>query len=75
MILIKWIPLRFAKGIDEVAQRIKKIAKENSVVTVENRPLAQTLYKTVEIGEGIPGELFQAVAEVLAYVYKLRGKA
>ncbi|MGZ4133586.1 MAG: flagellar biosynthesis protein FlhB [Tumebacillaceae bacterium] len=67
-------PQVIAKGIDEVAQRIKKVAKDNNVVMVENRPLAQTLYKTVEIGEGIPGDLFQAVAEVLAYVYRLKGK-
>ncbi|ASS75635.1 flagellar biosynthesis protein FlhB [Tumebacillus algifaecis] len=67
-------PQVVAKGIDEVAQRIKKVAKEANVVMVENRPLAQTLYKTVEIGEGVPGELFQAVAEVLAYVYRLKGK-
>lgn len=68
-------PKVLAKGIDEVAQRIKQVAKEADVVMVENRPLAQTLYKTVEIGEDIPGELFQAVAEVLAYVYRLKGKA
>jgi flagellar biosynthetic protein FlhB len=67
-------PQVVAKGVDEVAQRIKKIAKESNVVMVENRPLAQTLYKTVEIGQSIPGELFQAVAEVLAYVYRLKGK-
>ncbi|MFD2171342.1 flagellar biosynthesis protein FlhB [Tumebacillus lipolyticus] len=67
-------PQVVAKGIDEVAQRIKKVAQEANVVTVENRPLAQTLYKTVEIGETVPGELFQAVAEVLAYVYRLKGK-
>ncbi|ARU62471.1 flagellar biosynthesis protein FlhB [Tumebacillus avium] len=67
-------PQVVAKGIDETAQRIKKVAKEANVVMVENRPLAQTLYKTVEIGESVPGELFQAVAEVLAYVYRLKGK-
>lgn len=67
-------PRILAKGLDEVAQRIKKIGREANIVMVENRPLAQALYKTVEIGDAIPGELFQAVAEVLAYVYKLKGK-
>ncbi|GAX90539.1 flagellar biosynthesis protein FlhB [Effusibacillus lacus] len=67
-------PVVIAKGTDDLAQRIKQIAKENGVVLVENKPLAQTLYKTVEIGETIPQELFQAVAEVLAYVYRLKRK-
>ncbi|KEO82947.1 flagellar biosynthesis protein FlhB [Tumebacillus flagellatus] len=67
-------PQVIAKGVDETAQRIKKIARESNVICVENRPLAQTLYRTVEIGESIPGDLFQAVAEVLAYVYRLKGK-
>ncbi|MCX7568532.1 flagellar biosynthesis protein FlhB [Tumebacillus sp. DT12] len=68
-------PYVLAKGVDELAQRIKQVARDANVVLVENRPLAQTLYKTVEIGDAIPGELFQAVAEVLAYVYRLKGKA
>ena len=67
-------PVVLAKGVDEVAQKIKKVARDAGVVLVENRPLAQTLYRTVEIGDAIPGELFQAVAEVLAYVYRLKGK-
>ncbi|MOA35990.1 Flagellar biosynthetic protein FlhB [compost metagenome] len=64
-----------AKGQDYVALRIKEIAKEHGVVTVENKPLARALFKRTEIGDSIPGDLFQAVAEVLAYVYKLKGKA
>lgn len=67
-------PIVVAKGADLLAKRIKELAREHSVVTVENKPLAQTLYRSVEIGEFIPPELFQAVAEVLAYVYKLKGK-
>lgn len=67
-------PVVLAKGVDEVAQKIKKVARDAGVVLVENRPLAQTLYRTVEVGEAIPGDLFQAVAEVLAYVYRLKGK-
>lgn len=63
-----------AKGQDYVALRIKEIAKENDVITVENRPLARALFQRTEIGDSIPADLFQAVAEVLAYVYKLQGK-
>ncbi len=65
-------PYVLAKGADLVAKNIKDIAKKHGVPTVENKPLAQTLYKTVEIGQIIPEELYQAVAEVLAYVYSLR---
>lgn len=66
-------PVVVAKGMDEVAWRIRKIATEHKVPLVENRPLAQTLYKSVEIGGPVPPELFQTVAEVLAYVYRLKG--
>lgn len=68
-------PKVLAKGTDYIAMKIKQIAKENGIVTMENRPLARALHDQVEIGESIPAELFQAVAEVLAYVYKLKGKA
>lgn len=67
-------PLVIAKGKDLIAQRIKDVARENKVPIVENKPLAQTLYKTVDIGGKIPAELYKAVAEVLAYVYSLKGK-
>lgn len=67
-------PVVIGKGQDLVALRIKEIAKEKGIITVENKPLAQMLYKTVDINEKIPEEFFQAVAEVLAYVYRLRGK-
>jgi flagellar biosynthetic protein FlhB len=67
-------PVVLAKGMNELALRIKKMAREHDIVLVENRPLAQTLYKTTDIGETIPPELFQAVAEVLAYVYRLKRK-
>ncbi len=67
-------PVVVAKGEGFIAQKIKEIATANDVVLVENRPLAQTLYKTVDIGEAIPANLFQAVAEVLAYVYRLKRK-
>lgn len=67
-------PKVIAKGMDFMALKIKEIAKENNLTIVENKPLARTLYDEVDIGEAIPGDLFQAVAEVLAYVYKLKGK-
>jgi flagellar biosynthetic protein FlhB len=64
-------PLVLAKGQDLIAMNIKRIATENEVPIVENKPLAQMLYKTVEVGDIIPPDLYEAVAEVLAYVYKL----
>ncbi len=67
-------PKIVAKGQDLVAQRIKDIARENNVTIVENKPLARALYQTVEIGDFVPQELYQAVAEILAYVYKLKKK-
>lgn len=67
-------PLVVAKGAGVIAQRIREIAAEHSVPLVENKPLAQALYKTVEINSPIPEELFQAVAEVLAYVFGTRKK-
>jgi flagellar biosynthetic protein FlhB len=61
-------PTVVAKGQDYVAMRIRELAKENKVPLVENKPLARTLYKLVEVGGVIPGDLFTAVADVLAYV-------
>ncbi|MCW2961061.1 MAG: flhB [Thermoleophilia bacterium] len=63
-------PQVVAKGVDLLALRIREIAEEANVVRVENRPLARELYAQVEVGHTIPGELFAAVAEVLAYVYR-----
>ena len=68
-------PMVIAKGADHVAERIKAIAREHDIPLVENRPVAQSLYKTVDIGEAIPENLFKAVAEILAYVYRLRPRA
>ncbi len=56
-----------------VAHRIKEIATEHQIPLVEDKPLAQALYKMVELGDYIPAELYRAVAEVLAYVYRLKG--
>jgi flagellar biosynthetic protein FlhB len=67
-------PIVLAKGKDYIALRIKEIAKEHGVMTMENKPLARAIYAQVEIGESIPADLFQAVAEVLAYVYKVKGR-
>jgi flagellar biosynthetic protein FlhB len=67
-------PKVVAKGADFLAQRIKKIAAEAGVPMVENVPLARTLYKTVKLNQAIPRALYQAVAEVLAYVYRLKNR-
>jgi len=65
-------PIVVAKGGDFMAKRIKEKAQENGVAVIENKPLARTLFATVEINDQIPPQLYQAVAEVLAYVYKLK---
>ncbi len=65
-------PIVLAKGEDFLAQKIKEVAKENHVEIVENKPLARMLYANVDIGQEIPPELYQAVAEVLAMVYNMR---
>ena len=62
------------KVADYLAQRIKEVARESKIEIVENKPLARMLYANVEIGSQIPPELYEAVANVLAYVYKLQGK-
>jgi flagellar biosynthetic protein FlhB len=67
-------PQVIAKGAGLIAERIRKIAEEKGIPIVENRALAQTLYKVVEIGQSIPVNLYKAVAELLAYVYRLREK-
>ena len=67
-------PVVLAKGEGYLAQRIKEVARENNVHIVENKPLARMLYHNVDIGQAIPPELYQAVAEVLAFVYHLQGK-
>jgi flagellar biosynthetic protein FlhB len=67
-------PVVLAKGKRVIAEKIKQIALENKVPIVEDKPLARTMYDRVEIGEAIPYEFFTAVAEVLAYVYRLRNR-
>ena len=70
----KHAPIVVAKGKDTVAQNIKKIARENNVHIVQNPPLARSLYNEVDVEKPIPETLFTAVAEVLAYVYKMNKK-
>jgi flagellar biosynthetic protein FlhB len=65
-------PQVVAKGAGYVAERIKAIAQEHDIPLVENKPIAQQLFKTVEIGQAIPEGLYKAVAEILAYVYRLQ---
>ena len=67
-------PVVLAKGADYLAEKIKETARQNKIEIVENKPLARMLYHNVDIGEQIPPELYQMVAEVLAYVYGLQGK-
>lgn len=67
-------PIVVAKGMDNIALQIKKIARENNVHIVQNPPLARSLYAQVDLDRPIPSELFAAVAEVLAYVYKMNKK-
>lgn len=63
-----------AKGQGLIAEKIKKIAQEHDVPIIENKPLARSLYRSVEVGEIIPAEFYQAVADVLAYVYQTKGR-
>ena len=65
-------PTVVAKGQDLVAERIKQIAREHRILIVENKPVARALYEAVEVGDMVPAELYQAVAEILAYVYRIK---
>ena len=68
-------PEMIAKGADLVARAIREIAQEHDVPTLSNPPLARALYNEVEVGQQIPEQFFQAVAEVLAFVYRTAGRA
>ena len=70
----KSAPYVVAKGAGLIAQRIREVARENNIPLVEDKPLAQVLYKVVKVEELIPENLYRSVAEVLAYVYSLRRK-
>jgi flagellar biosynthetic protein FlhB len=65
-------PLVLAKGQDHIALKIREQARQHAIPIIENKPLAQTLFKTAEVGESIPAPLFNAVAEVLAYLVRIK---
>ncbi|MGL5479266.1 MAG: flagellar biosynthesis protein FlhB, partial [Clostridium sp.] len=67
-------PVVVAKGGDHIAIKIKELAKENNVPIMENKPLARLMFDQVEIDQQIPGDMYQAVAEILAMVYKMKNK-
>jgi flagellar biosynthetic protein FlhB len=67
-------PIVVAKGAGMLAQRIRKLALENGIPIIEKKPLAQALYRDVDVNHPIPQDKYAAVAEVLAYVYQLQGK-
>jgi flagellar biosynthetic protein FlhB len=67
-------PILVGKGMDSLALRIREVAEENDIPIVENPPLARALYAAVEIDEEIPAEHFHAVAEVIGYVFRLKGR-
>ena len=67
-------PVLIAKGVDEVAMRIREVAKENDIPLFENKPLARALFDTVEIDQMVPEEHYKAVAEVISYIFQLKNK-
>jgi flagellar biosynthetic protein FlhB len=67
-------PVVVAKGLNHMAEKIKAAARENNVPIRENKPLAQALYRMVEIGDMIPEELFKAVASILASIWRMKNK-
>ncbi|MDQ2925794.1 MAG: EscU/YscU/HrcU family type III secretion system export apparatus switch protein [Acidobacteriota bacterium] len=67
-------PVVVAKGLDLIAEKIKQIARDNGIMLIENRPLAQALYKSVEVGDSIPSKLYQAVAEILVVVFRAQAE-
>jgi len=68
-------PMVVAKGKGVIAEKIRELAREHDIPIVEDKPLARLLFKMVEIGQMIPANLYKAVAEILAYVYRLKGKS
>jgi flagellar biosynthetic protein FlhB len=67
-------PIVVSKGMNMIAQEIKALAIENGIMVLENKPLAQALYKTVEVGEAIPSTLYQAVADILVVVFRAQAE-
>ena len=66
-------PLLLAKGEGYIARKIREVAEEHKIPIVQNPPLAQALYREVEVGGEVPEAFYRAVAEVLAFVYRLKG--
>ena len=67
-------PTVVAKGANKVAEKIKAVAREHNIPVIEDKPLAQALYKAVEVGQAIPADMFEAVATILAHVYRMKNK-
>jgi len=67
-------PVVVAKGKDYLAERIKKVARQHKISIVENKPVARALYESCRVGDEIPPELYQAIADILIYVYTINGK-
>jgi len=67
-------PKVLAKGAGVIAEKIKEVARTHQIPLVENKPLAQILYKTVELGQVIPSTLYQVVADILAHVYRMKNR-
>lgn len=67
-------PVVVAKGIDEIALRIREVARENNVPIIERREVARALYRDVKVGQPIPADMYEVFVEIMAYVYKLTGK-
>jgi flagellar biosynthetic protein FlhB len=67
-------PVVVAKGAGFIAERIKAVAKEHGVMIIENKPVARSLYRLVEVGREIPADLYRAVAQILAMVYRAKGR-
>jgi flagellar biosynthetic protein FlhB len=68
-------PVVVAKGAELLARRIREAAQDHGIPIVERKDLARALYRSVDVGQSIPPDLYQAVAEILAYVYRLKGLA
>ena len=67
-------PIVVAKGQNLLAEKIKQLARDSDIMLVENKSLAQALYKSVEVGDSIPAKLYQAVAEILALVFRVEAE-
>ncbi|HEB52986.1 MAG TPA: flagellar biosynthesis protein FlhB, partial [bacterium] len=67
-------PVVVAKGVDEIAMQIRKVAREHDVPLMEDPPLTRALYRACKVGAAIPEKFYQAVATVLSHVYRLKGR-